>query len=98
MIKDYWIWQARKVDTPRAIYVIKEYTKPYRAELVGLDVTIYSEDIKNMDHFVSFLDWHFENIDGYVQAFREQIEQFAEFNDEDAKQIADEIFKILLEN
>ena len=65
---------------------------------MGLDVTIYSEAIKNMDHFVSFLDWHFENIDGYVQAFREQIEQFAEFNDEDAKQIADEIFKILLEN
>lgn len=98
MIKDYWIWQARKVDTPWAIYVVKEYNKPYRVELVSLDVTIYSEDIKNMDHFISFLDWNCESVSGYVELFREQIEQFAEFNDDDAKQITDEIFKILLEN
>ena len=95
MIRDYWVWQARNVDVPWSLYIVKEYDKPQTFDNIVLDVTIYSEDIDNSDHMLSFLNWHFNDVDGYVDKIKGKIEKFSNFTDADYAQVSRAIWEIL---
>ena len=95
MIKDYWIYQKRDVPVPWALYVIKEYNPGDKFKDVVLDVTIYSEQIENNDHMLSFLNWHYPTISSYVSRFANEIAKFGgEFNPDDAAFVEQELHRV----
>ena len=97
MIRDFWVYQKRKAKTPWAIYIVKEFDNPQTLDTTCLDITIYSEDIVNDDHAWSFVCWHFDDIQGYVDELQWMISQFTEFNADDYKQLSEEISKIMMD-
>ena len=97
MIRDYWVWQARKVDVPWALYIVKEYQNPQTFESTYLDVTIYSEDIDNDEHSIAFVCWQFSTVSGYADEIERHISKFSNFKDEDYKQVEEALFRILMD-
>ena len=73
MIKDCWIYQDSDAVTPWAIYVIKEYTPNCSFADIVLDVTIYSEDIDDIDNMRAFLNLHYDTVSGYVERLQDEI-------------------------
>lgn len=98
MIRDYWIFQQRETSVPWALYVVKEYSNPQRFETTCLDVCIYSEDIPNNEHSLTFVCWQFDSIDGYIDELEKHISTFSDFVQEDRLQLETAIFKILVDS
>lgn len=96
MMHDYWIWQKRECEVPWAVYVVKEYENPPTLDNINLHVTIYSEDIENDEHAISFVCWHFDDVKGYVDELEWHISLFAEFFPEDRQQLESAVFGILV--
>lgn len=97
MIKDRWIYQRREdVQTPWALYVIKEFTPQSTFDDLILDVTIYSEQIGNSDHMASFINWHYDSITGYVGRIANEITAFGgEFNFDDFQYVERELCRFI---
>ena len=97
MIRDYWVFQERKTAVPWALYVVKEYEKPQRFNTTCLDACIYSENIQNDEHSLTFVCWQFDTINGYVDELAKHISTFADFTEDDRLQLETAIFKILID-
>ena len=97
MIRDYWVWQYRKTEVPWALYIVKEFQNPQTFENTYLDVTIYSEDIDNEEHCISFVCWQFDTVTGYVDEIERHISKFSNFKPDDYRQVESAIFKILMD-
>lgn len=100
MIRDYWVFQERETHgiPPWALYIVKEYENPPTLENTCLDVTIYSEDIGNDEHCISFINWQFDCISDYTDEIQWHIEKFAPFTADDYRQVDKAIFKIFMDN
>lgn len=97
MIKDKWIYQDRDVETPWAVYVVKEFEKPATLDNSRLDVTIYSENIENSDNMAAFVNWHFDSVAGYVNRLKEELEKHGEFNTDDWIHLEIELSKLFFD-
>ena len=96
MIRDYWVYQNREVSEPAhpwALYIVKQWSN---TEDETLSVTIYSEDIENEEHALSFLDWHYDNgAYGYAQRIVSELSKFTNVWGEDETQLYLEMLDIL---
>lgn len=92
MIKDYWIYQERECAQPWAIYVVRQDSR-----ITGtlISVTIYSEAIGNDVNSMSFLDWHFNSVNEYVNETLLHICEFSEVWSDDREQLEREFTDIL---
>lgn len=97
MLKDKWIWQGRKVDVPWTIYVVKVYEVPQRFDSTFLDVSIYSEDIDNADHELSYVDVMGNTLSSVIDFIGGEISKFANFTQEDRLQVESAIYKLMLD-
>ena len=97
MSKDKWIYQDRDVETPWAVYVVKEFEKPATLDNSRLDVTIYSESIANSDNMVAFINWHFDSVAGYVNRLREELLKYGEFTTDDWIHVEIELSKLFFD-
>lgn len=96
MIRDYWIYQKRDVQTPWALYVVKEFDRRNPSATV-IDYTLYHEDIDSATHSKSFVGLHYETIAGYVNDIVTQISEITEVHVQDLEQLNISIERILLD-
>ena len=95
MIKDKWIYQENDAAYPWALYCIKEYTPGCSFDEMSLDVTIYSEDIDAVDNMLSFLNWKYESVSGYVEKIKSVILSFGgKFDKYDERRVEIELCKL----
>lgn len=94
MIKDYWVYQKRNVQTPWALYIVKEYDKR-KPDATTLDFTLYHEDIPTSAHSHSVVGIHANTLGGFVEEFADVISQYVEFANADWEQLEQAIADIL---
>lgn len=94
MIKDYWVYQKRNVQTPWALYIVKEYDRR-KPEATTLDFSLYHEDIPTATHSHSVLDVHANTLAGFVVQIVEAISLYVDITDEDVEQLEQAIADIL---
>lgn len=94
MIRDYWIYQERQSDSQWALYIVKEYDKR-KPDATTLDYTLYSENIANATHSVSFVGIHSDTVSGYVNEILAQLVEVSEVMAQDKQQLERSILSIL---
>lgn len=94
-IRDYWIYQERKVDEPWAVYVVKEYDKRH-PEVTTLDYTLYHENIDEPTNAFSRVGVCYSYIGNYVNTIVNDLCSFGvEVTNPDYIQLERELTKIL---
>lgn len=94
-IRDYWVYQGRgDVVSPWALYIVKKYDRR-TLDSVILDYTLYSENIGNQTHSLSFVGLHYDTLTGYVDDIAANISEYSTVTDQDIKQLELSILNIL---
>ena len=95
-IRDYWVYQKRNVQTPWALYIVKEYDRRNYNESVTIDYTLYHEDIDKPTHALSFVGLRYSSIKGYADEITAEINQVSTVDNQDYQQIYRAIEDIIL--
>lgn len=95
-ISDYWVYQKRQVETPWALYIVKEYDKRRYNESVVIDYTLYHEDIDKPTHSISIVGLHFDTIKSYADEIAARIKDVTAVDDQDYQQVYKAIEDIIL--
>lgn len=96
MIRDYWLYQERQSDCQWALYIVKEYDRR-KPDATTLDYTLYSENIANKTHSVSFVGLHYDSVAGYVDEIISQLVEVGEVVAQDRQQLERAISHILID-
>lgn len=94
MISDYWLYQKRDVQTPWALYLVKEYDRRHPSATV-LDYTLYHEDIDTPTKSISRVGLHYDTVGGYVNDIVNDIMEFTEIHSKDREQLERFILEVL---
>lgn len=85
-IKDYWVYQKRKVENPWAIYFCKVYTRGKREDTF-FDWTIYHDAIGNETNSRSGINLHCATVSEYVDAIAQELAKVCKVTREDENQL-----------
>lgn len=96
MIRDYWVYQRRQVQTPWALYIVKEFDRRDYSKSVVIDYTFYHEDVGNATHSVSFVGLHYDTIKGYADAITATIAEYTSIDNQDYEQVRKAIEDIIV--
>lgn len=95
-IKDFWLYQKRNVQSPWALYIVKEYDRRAGKRATVLDYTFYHENIPNATHSVSQIGLHHDSVSDYVNDVLATVSEYTTIDNQDYEQVTREIANILL--